>query len=88
MILFDGGGDDTGNANTVTTHPQDLIAAVFVEYRGIHRLAVFLAELKYMADFYAAGDCQHAIAVGALVAAKDIANIGNQRRLIETSCRA
>ena len=49
MILFNGGSNDPGNANSVTAHIQRLIAAVGIKVGRIQRLAVLGAQLKHVA---------------------------------------
>ena len=39
-VLLNSGGHHAGHPNTVAAHGQDLVAAVFTLYRGIHRLRV------------------------------------------------
>ena len=79
MILFDGGSDKAGNANTITTHHHRHRCPFVIEHGSLHRFAVFGAELKDMPDFDAAFNFKRAVAVRARISRYDIAQIGELR---------
>ena len=63
MVLFNGRGRQSRDADAVAAHFQKLRLAVFTQECGVHGLAVFGAEVKHMADLDAALDRQHAFSV-------------------------
>ena len=78
VMLFDGGGHHSGDADAVTAHLQGQGAAGLVQDRGLEGLAVFLAELEDVADLDAAGDGEAALAVRAGVTLDHAAQVGDR----------
>ena len=77
MVLFDGGGNDAGNADAVAAHERNGRAAVFELDFQPHRFRVFFAKLEDVADFDAAADGERAAAVRGGVAFDDVAQVGD-----------
>ena len=77
VVLFDRGGDNPGHANPVTAHPQDFTAALFVEYLGMHGVAVFRTQLEDVTNLDATFYQQLAAAVRAGITGDNLANILN-----------
>ena len=77
MVLFNGGRNNTGYADAVTTHGHYMIGAIFIQHRGFHGLAVFVAELENMPHFNTAHDGERTLAIRTGIAFHYIANIGD-----------
>ena len=77
IILFYCSGHNTTNANTIAAHAHKSLFAIFIKHGGLHCLAVFGTQLKYMADFNAAFYFKDTLSIGARVAGDNIANVGN-----------
>jgi hypothetical protein len=57
-----GAGHDARHTYSIAAHEQGDFPARFVEYRGLHRAAVLVAELEDVPHLYAAGDLEDALA--------------------------
>ena len=75
MVLLDGRRDDAGNANTIAAHFHYRSLAVFIQNRGVHGLAVLVAQLENVANFNTATDLQCAVTIRAGIALDHITKI-------------
>ena len=66
--------------DTIATHGQDLVAAIFALNRGFHRLGVLRPQLEDMTHFDTALDKQGTFAVRARIAGNDVTEVSDFRR--------
>ena len=77
VVLFDGGGRQTGDTDAVAAHLKERRLAILAQERGVHGLGVLGAKIEHVAYLDAAFDGQLAFAVGRLVAGHDVAQVGH-----------
>ena len=77
VVLLNRGRRQAGDTNAVTAHFHELRLAVYIQKGCVHGLAVFGAQIKYVAYLNAALNRQHTEAIGRGIARHHIANIGN-----------
>src|SRR6185312_8611159 len=75
VALLDRGRHDAADADAVAAHQHHLGLALVVAHGGAQRLGVLGAELEYMAHLDAAGEVQHALAVGRGVALDHLTDV-------------
>jgi hypothetical protein len=75
MILFNGRGNDACHTDAVAAHVHRGLPAGFVQHRGAHGLAVFLAEREDVPHLDAARDAELALAGGRGVTRDDVADV-------------
>ena len=77
VTLLDGSAGETGHADAVAAHLENLRLAVFIEIGGVEGFGVLRAKVEDVTDFNAALQAEHALAVGRGVALDDVAQVGN-----------
>ena len=76
VVLLDGGGDNTSNADAIAAHLNRACPAVPIQNCGIHGIAVFTSQLKDVTDLNSSGDGEWAAAGRTRVAGNSVAKIG------------
>src|SRR5262245_36927552 len=68
VVLLDRGRHHARHADAVATHEHGDLATLLVHHFGVHRVAVFPAELEHVTDLDAAREAQRAAPVGRWIA--------------------
>ena len=75
---FDGGDEDSADADAVAAHDHGVALAFVVEEFGVERFGVFRAELEDVADLDAAAGFEDAaVVVGRGIAGGGVADVGD-----------